>query len=141
MYLSYRYKVSSFPHICVLDPRTGAVIWKYEKKINKELFSEKLLDFLGSNPYPEVTTNKNTDEMEMKNIDLTGKDEGGEGGDSEEIARAMSMSLGGEGKQSIFGQKKNKTTISSSNGNSSSGSSSGTSSDSGGFDPLTVSIR
>lgn len=47
------YRVDTFPHIAVIDPRTGASIWVYKKKINAEQFSEKLMDFLGSNPYPD----------------------------------------------------------------------------------------
>ena len=43
----------SFPHIAVIDPRTGASIWTYTKKISEEMFAEKLMDFLGSHPYPD----------------------------------------------------------------------------------------
>ena len=47
------YKVMSFPHIAVIDPRTGASIWTYTKKISEEMFAEKLMDFLGCHPYPD----------------------------------------------------------------------------------------
>jgi hypothetical protein len=48
-----RYKVSKYPHVAIIDPRTGALIWNYEGKINSESFGERFMDFLGSHPYPE----------------------------------------------------------------------------------------
>jgi UBX domain-containing protein 7 len=68
-----RYKVhpDGLPHIAVLDPRTGAEIWVYRKKVSRDMFSEAILDFLGSNPYPSGGAGASTSGKAGGAIDLT----------------------------------------------------------------------
>mmetsp|Transcript_8801 Transcript_8801/g.14640 ORF Transcript_8801/g.14640 Transcript_8801/m.14640 type:complete len:339 (+) Transcript_8801:73-1089(+) len=50
-----RYKVQSYPHITILDPRTGAVVWKH--KLSSSLDTKKLTEqckFLCSSKYVYV---------------------------------------------------------------------------------------
>ena len=66
------YHINTFPHIAVIDPRTGASIWVYNKKISKDIFCEKLMDFLGNHPYPdgEEIFLKNANQFESDQIKL-----------------------------------------------------------------------
>ena len=82
-----RYHVQSFPHIAIIDPRTGATIWTYTKAISREPFLERLLDFLGANPYPESAVIGGTKGGKGKTVDVLDlttasqdEDDGGGGG-------------------------------------------------------------
>jgi len=47
-----RYNVVEFPHVSIIDPRTGAVVWKQVGDLDCRLLAEKIQDFLGSSPNP-----------------------------------------------------------------------------------------
>ena len=57
--------LQEFPHVTILDPRTGAVEWTYEHGNTKavdlrEKFMERLLDWLGAHPYPQQGGSSNS---------------------------------------------------------------------------------
>mmetsp|Transcript_26346 Transcript_26346/g.25202 ORF Transcript_26346/g.25202 Transcript_26346/m.25202 type:complete len:459 (+) Transcript_26346:9-1385(+) len=133
-----RYAVQMFPHICILDPRTGAVLWTYTKKLEKTLFTEQLLDFLGSHPYPEGSKpassrfsigGQNTSHSQpgAKMIDLSS--------DEDALAAAINMSIG-EDRKSGNDLPASSGTLPASSGTSSKLSGTSTADDEGGgFDP------
>ena len=63
-----KYSVRNFPHICILDPRTGLMVWNWDEQkpkkqrmssvpavanmVKKERFVEKLLEFVNEHPSP-----------------------------------------------------------------------------------------
>jgi len=54
-----RYKVTSFPHLSILDPRTGRLIWKKEgwtmvNPVTAESFIETVMDFVDANSFDKV---------------------------------------------------------------------------------------
>jgi hypothetical protein len=49
-----RYKVVEFPHIGIVDPRTGALVWNKEGCADKELISQYLQDFVMDHPNPST---------------------------------------------------------------------------------------
>lgn len=77
------HNVTNFPHIAIMDPRTGCLNWRVDKAINKEILIEKLLDFINSNPSPNAFKSKslnlskpfNTDIANNNIIDLCNDDE------------------------------------------------------------------
>ena len=50
-----RYNVQSYPHIAILDPRTGGLLWSKEFLADKTYFAELLQDFLIDNPSPSTS--------------------------------------------------------------------------------------
>lgn len=63
-----KYHVKVFPHLSILDPRTGAMIWKWDEQksskqrksgdtsVKKEHLLERLMDFVGEHPNPKAFT-------------------------------------------------------------------------------------
>jgi len=57
--VAYRYKLTDFPHISIIDPRTGAIVWRNDGEFrNVRMIAEKLQDFIGQNEYPGVYARK-----------------------------------------------------------------------------------
>lgn len=49
-----RYKVVEFPHIGIVEPRTGALVWSKEGCADKERVSQYLQDFVMDHPNPST---------------------------------------------------------------------------------------
>ena len=47
-----RYHINKFPHIAILDPRTGGLVWSKEDIADKNIIAEWLQDFISDNPSP-----------------------------------------------------------------------------------------
>ena len=52
---SERYNVQAFPHIAILDPRTGGLLWSKEHVADKTYLAERLQDFIHDNPSPSTS--------------------------------------------------------------------------------------
>ena len=50
-----RYHVDKFPHIAILDPRTGGLVWSKEDIADKTYIAEHLQDFISDNPSPNTS--------------------------------------------------------------------------------------
>ena len=49
-----RYHVVEFPHIGIIDPRTGGLVWSKEGTAEKESISQRLQDFVSDHPNPST---------------------------------------------------------------------------------------
>ena len=50
-----RYNVCKFPHIAILDPRTGGLVWSKEDIADKTIIAEYLQDFISDSPSPNTS--------------------------------------------------------------------------------------
>ena len=75
-----KYRVDTYPHISIIDPRTGAMIWKWDEqksnkqkksgdtRVHKEHFLERIMDFIGENPHPKGFTGLKRPEAAFKAV-------------------------------------------------------------------------
>jgi hypothetical protein len=92
-----RYNVTNFPHIAIMDPRTGGLNWRVDKAINKERLTENLLDFINSNPSPNESNSKSLKLSEPLNTDVVNNNKISDiidiSNDDEALALAIEESL------------------------------------------------
>lgn len=44
-----RYNVKSYPYVAIIEPRTGSILWKYERNFNLDFICNRLTDFISDN--------------------------------------------------------------------------------------------